>query len=534
MSRRWFKAMAAAGAVVAGLALGGIEAARADAPKGGTMVYARRADSLFLDPVLNDANVDIWILTNIYDTLITPTNDGKGLTPGLATEWAASPDGKTFTLKLRPGVKFSDGTAMTVDDVVWSLKRAADPKEGIWNFLLASINDVTAQGADTVVLKLKNPDPSLPAALATFNSAIMPKAKFEAAPGATPDEKAKAFAEHPLGTGPFMLTDWKRGSSMTLVRNPHYWDKDEKGAALPYLDTVRFEIIPDDATRILKLRAGEVDGAEFIPFARVAELKADPKIDMQLYPSTQVNYLTVNVRPKLTNGSTNPMADTRVRQALNYAINKKALIQIITHGVGTPMRSFMAATTPLFADQGELYPYDLAKAKALLKDAGFGSGMELSILALAGSADEVGTATAVQQMWSQVGVKLRIEQVDNATLTDRYRKSDYQMRSGSWTNDINDPNEITSYFAYFPNIENQHSGWQSKEGDALYEASQSEADPAKRAAQYKRIQEIYAQEAPIIFLYESPYPVALRKGVVDGFFQTPLGNNIFVKASVKK
>ena len=110
------------------------------------MVYARRADSLFLDPVLNDANVDIWVLTNLYDTLIIPTNDGKGIRPGLATEWKASEDGKTFTLKLRAGTKFADGSPITADDVVWSLKRAANPKEGIWNFLLASIDDVTAQG----------------------------------------------------------------------------------------------------------------------------------------------------------------------------------------------------------------------------------------------------------------------------------------------------------------------------------------------------------------------------------------------------
>jgi peptide/nickel transport system substrate-binding protein len=528
MNSRWLW-VAITCAVLAGPAV-----ADAAGPRGGTLVYARRADSLFLDPVLNDANVDIWILTNLYDTLIIPSNDGNGLTPGLATAWTVSADGKTFTLTLRQGVKFADGSPLTADDVVWSLRRAANPKEGIWSFLLASIDTVASPSADTVVLGLKNPDPSLPAALATFNAAILPSKLFEAAPGATDDDKAKAFAEHPVGTGPFVLASWQRGTSMTLKRNPYYWGRDEDGQALPYLDAVEFPIIPEDATRILKLRAGEIDGAEFIPYARVAELKADPAIDMELYPSTQVNYLTVNARPKLLNGGTNPLNDARVRQALNHAINKKALIQIITHGIGTPQHSFMAKTTPLFADQGELYPYDPAKAKALLADAGYPGGMTLTTLALAGSADELGEVSAVQQMWSQVGVKLTIEQVDNATLNDRYHKADFQIRAGLWTNDINDPNEITSYFAYYPNIENQHSGWQSKEADALYEQSQSEADPARRRQQYARIQEIYAQAAPVFFLFESPYPVALRKGVVDGFWQTPLGNNIFVRATVKK
>jgi peptide/nickel transport system substrate-binding protein len=504
------------------------------ATRGGTMIYARRADSLFLDPVLNDANVDIWILTNIYDTLIIPTNDGKGLTPGLATSWVMSPDGKTFTLRLRPGVKFSDGTPLSINDVVWSLQRAANPQAGIWNFLLSSIADVSARGSDTVVLALKHPDPSLPAALATFNASILPKAKFDTSPGTTDQDKATAFAEHPIGTGPFMLSDWSRGSSMTLKRNPHYWQKDESGKQLPYLDAVQFQIIPDDATRILKLRAGEVDGAEFIPYARVKELQADQKIDMQLFPSTAVTYITANDRATLPDGSKNLLNDVRVRQALNYAISKPAMIQIVTDGIGTPMRSYMARTTPLFADGGDLYPYNLEKAKSLLKEAGYADGFPLTIMTIAGSADSVGIASAAQQMWSQIGVRLKIEQMDNATLVAHYRKGDFQLRTGAWTNDINDPNEITSYFTYYPNIQNQHSGWDSRETDALFAQSQSEMDQAIRAKEYAEIQANYVAAAPIIFLYESPYPVALRKGVVEGFWQTPLGNNIFVRASVKK
>ncbi len=521
------------GVACAALLMASGTVAEAAGPRGGTMIYARRADSLFLDPVLNDANVDIWILTNLYDTLITPANDGKSLTPGLATEWHASADGKTFTLKLRPGTKFADGSPITADDVVWSLTRASDQKEGIWSFLLISVDKVAAQGDDTIVLSLKNPDPSLPAALATFNAAIMPKKLVLASPGATLDDKAKAFAEHPIGSGPFVLSDWKRGSSMTIKRNPYYWADGEDGKKLPYLDEVDFPVIPEDSTRILKLKAGEIDGTEFIPYARVAELQKDATVNMVLYPSTEVSYLTVNDRPKLADGSDNPLSNVKVRQALNYGINKAALIQIVTHGIGTPMHSFMSDTTPLFADQGAAYPYDKAKAKALLAEAGFPNGISVSSLALAGSGDEITTISAIQQMWAQIGVKLTIEQVDNATLDARYHKPDFQMRTGVWTNDINDPNEITSYFAYYPNIENQHSGWDNKQADSLYEKSQSETDPAKRADEYAQIQKIYMAEAPIFFLYQSPYPVALSKKV-DGFWQTPLGNNIFVRATVAK
>ena len=503
------------------------------ATRGGKMVFARYADSLFLDPVLNDANVDIWILTNLYDTLLQPTEDGKGLKPGLATAWTVSDEGTTVNLKLRQDVKFADGSPLVVDDVVWSLNRARNPQNGQWNFLLDSVESVAASGADGVALKLKHPDATILPALATFNAAILPKKLFEAVPGATDAEKARAFAEHPVGTGPFVLKSWRRGTEMDLARNPYYWKQGEDGKPLPYLDELDFPVIPDDATRLLKLKAGEIDGTEFVPYARVKELQADPNIRMELWPSTKVTYLTVNVRPKLNSGAANPLSNEKVRQALNYGIEKNAVIQITTQGIGTPMQSYMSSATPLAYTPGPAYPYDVAKAKQLLSEAGMANGFDLTCLALSGSADDSATLTIIQQMWAQLGVRLKIEQVDNATRTARYRAGDFQMRTGLWTDDIADPSEITVYFAYYPNIQSQHSGWQNKRVDALYDQSQRELDTAKRAAEYKELQQIYMAAAPMIFLYQTPYPVAFRKGA-KGFVQIPLGNNIFETAYVAK
>jgi peptide/nickel transport system substrate-binding protein len=524
---RWIRSIALA------VALLGLAGTAHAVTRGGTLTYARYADSLFLDPVFNDANVDIWILTNLYDTLLFPTADGKGVQPGLATEYKVADDGLTFTLKIRQGVKFADGSPLTVDDVKWSLDRARNPKNGIWNFILESVDSVEAQGADMVVLHLKHTDPTLAAGLATFNTAILPKKLVEAMPGATDEDKAKAFAEKPVGSGPFMFASWQRNIEMVLKRNPNYWQMGEDGKPLPYLDEVHFPVIPDDATRILKLQAGEVDGAELIPYARVAELKSDPAIDMELFPSTKIEFLTLNVRPKLKDGTDNPLSKPEVRQALNYAIEKAAIIKIVTFDVGKPTVSYMSSATPLVHDQGPAYPYDPDKAKKLLADAGYANGMELTGIALAGSADENAIMSTIQQMWAQVGVKLSIEQLDNAARTDRYRSANFQMRASLWTDDIADPSEITSYFAYFPNIESLHGGYKDDRIDELYDASQKEMDSGKRAAMYKEIQEIYMKAAPIIFLYQSPYPVALRKEV-KGFVQIPLGNNIFSGAYVEK
>ncbi len=511
-------------AFTSALILGGHSAVSAQ-ERGGVMTYGRYTDCLFLDPVLNDANVDIWILTNIYETLINPTDDGLGLEPGLATEWALSDAGDVVTLKLREGVKFSDGTAMTDDDVVWSLNRAKSPDNGIWNFMLASVDTVTATAPGTIELKLKYPDPTILSALSVFNSAIMPKATFEASAGATDAEKAQEFAKKPIGTGPFMLDSWDRGASMKLLKNPNYWDNGADGQPLPYLDGLTFEIIPDDATRILKLQSGDIDGAEFIPFARVAELKADANIKMELFPGTRVWDIIINVRPEL-GGNPNPLSDEKVRQAMNYAANKEALVQVVTFGVGTPLSSFMSTTTPMHSGDGPLFPYDLEKAKALMAESGFPDGFKTSILTIAGNQDDLGITTALQQMWAAIGIELEIKQVDNASRTEQYRAGTFDMRTGGWTNDIADASQITSYFAYSPTIDALHSGWKNAEVDELFEASQKEMDVAKRTAQFARIQEIFNVSGPTIALYETPYPVALGSKV-NGFVQIPLGNNIF-------
>ena len=499
--------------------------------RGGTLVYGRYADSLFLDPVFTDANLDIWILQNIYETLIQTGPGGKGLVAGLATNWAASADGKTLTLTLRQGVRFSDGSPLTAADVKFSLDRARNPDNGAWNFLLASIGSITPRG-NQVVIALKNPDPSLPAALATFNSAILPARLYAAAKGADEKARATAFAAKPIGTGPFMLKEWRRGASMTLVRNPLYWRRGVDGKALPYLDTVRFEIIPDDSARILKLQSGELDGAEFIPFARVAELQADPKLNMKLFPSTRVNFIVMNNRPKLKNGSDNPLTNLKLRQALNYATDKQALIRLVSFGNGRPMTSYLSSSTPLQAPQ-PMYPYNLERAKALMGEAGLASGVDLTLQIVSGSADQSALATALQQMWAGIGVRLKIEQQDSATQNGRYADADFQMQFNYWTDDIADPNELTAYAAVFANNQSFQTGFQNAEVDRLFAQSQQERNPAQRAAQYRRIQEIYTTSAPMVFLYEQPFAVALSKRVRD-FVQTPLGTNVFVNTYLEK
>jgi len=496
--------------------------------RGGTLVFARAMDCIFLDPTQTSQNADIWISLNLYDTLMQPTVDGQGLQPGLAESHEISDDGLTVTFKMRPGIKFADGSPIQVSDVKWSLDRARSKEDGgSFAFLLAAIGSIETVGTDTVILKMARPDPTILQAVATFNAGIMSEKLLMAAPGASMLEKAKAFADKPVGSGPFVLTSWRRNSEMVLSRNPHYWKKGEDGQPLPYLDAIRCVIIPDDATRILRLRAGEAHLTEFVPYARVNELKQVPGIKMVLFPASQVHYFALNNRPTLNDGTKNPLSDKKVRQALNYATNKQALIQVVTHGVATPSQSFMPMSTPLAYGNGPLYPYDLARAKKLLSESSFPGGFEVTCMALAGNADDAAKIAALQQMWAPLGVKVKIEQLESATRLAKYNNNDFQMRTSLWTNDINDPRQITSIMAYYPSRQSGRTGWNDARTNELFEMSEKELDVEKRRALYKEIQERFAEDAPFIFGMDVPYPIAMSDKVHD-FVQIPLGNNIFV------
>ena len=385
------------------------------------------------------------------------------------------------------------------------------------------------RGPETIVLKLKHPDPSIIPALATFNTAILPEKKFEAEPGATDAEKAKTFAEHPVGTGPFVLKSWQRGAQMELVKNPYHWRKGEDGKPLPYLDAVRFEIIPDDATRILKLQAGELDGAEFIPYSRVAELKADPRLAMELYPSTRVFYSTMNVRPKLSDGSDNPLSNPKVRQALNYATEKNAIIadrdaqrrqadgllHVLRHAAALERR---ARLYPLRPGQGQ--------AAAEPRPAS-PSGFPVKLIVLAGNADETAVGTALQQMWAQVGVKLEpraARQRHPHRPLPQGRLPDAAVAPGPTTSPTRARSPPTS--STTPTSRRcTRAGRTTRPTSCSSRASRRPTRPSARTSTSASSRSTM-ESGPILYIYETPYPVALQKRV-KGFVQIPLGNNIF-------
>ncbi len=472
------------------------------APAKKTFVFGRYMDAINPDPVMNDANADIWYMQQYYNGLTRFTQDNS-VEPDLATKWEVSPDGLTYTFTLRPDQKFADGSPITGADWQWSLDRCRDPQNGIWGFTMEAVDTVVASDTQ-VVFTLKQPSPYFLAATAMFNCVVMPAKLVEAAGG------WEKFMLAPIGSGPFVMKEWVKGDHMLLVRNPYYWE-----AGKPVLDEILVKTIPDDNTRILALQAGDVDAINYPPFNRVTDLSKDSNLKILTFASTYTNFLTINVRNK-------PYDDPKVRLALSYAIDRAALIKTINFGVGEPATTFRPKGSLYFNDTLPGWPYDVAKAKTLLAEAGYPDGFEVNLEIVTGREAQKQIATLLQAMWSQIGVKVNIKQSEAGIWTSAYRGETFEMQIRGWTDDIPDPSQEVTYAMSSKTIHFMHTGWVSAEADQLAEQGVLESDSAKRQEIYFQIQQLFNDNVPFIPMWYEPYLVITRANVVN-FSQTPLG-----------
>ncbi len=468
--------------------------------------FGRYMDAINPDPVMNDANADIWYMQQYYSGLLRFKPDNT-VEADLAEKWEASPDGLTYTFTLRPNLKFCDGSPVTAEDWVWSLDRARDQNNGIWWFTLEAVDKVEATDTQ-VIFHLKNPYVPFIYSAALFNAVVMPKKLVEAAGG------WEKFREHPCGTGPYIMKEWVKGDHMLLQRNPNYWEQGK-----PVIDEIMIKTMTDDNSRILALQKGDVDAINYAPFNRVDELAKDPNLQVLKFQSTYTNYITPNNRNK-------PFDDVKVRQALAYAIDREALIKTVNFGLGEPATTFRPRGSLYYNDALTGWPYDVEKAKQLLKEAGYENGFKTTFAIASGSQKDQQIATMVKDMWAKIGVDVTIEAQEEGLYNDSYYNNTYIVQLNGWTDDIPDPSEETNYAMVNATSECFHTGYKNAEVDQLAADAVKETDPAKREQMYKRIQEIFNQDAPFIPLWHEPYVIVARK-TVQNFYQTPLGTYIW-------
>jgi len=273
--------------------------------------------------------------------------------------------------------------------------------------------------------------------------------------------------------------------------------------------------VPDDNARILQLQGGELEAMMDVPFGRVPELQQDPNLKVFQFPSTRTDYIVLNTREA-------PLDDVHARRALQYATDRQTLVDVVLFGVGIPAPSFMPKGALYWNDELQEYPYDVAKAQEELAQSKTPEGFPLELKILGGSVDEETLATALKDMWSQIGVEVTITPVEVSVRQADYDAHNFQALKQYWTNDIVDPDELVAYAVLPESSEAFQTGWNNTEAQDLARQGAAELDSNKRKEIYFRIQELSSEDSPMLPLYYTPYVNVTTAGV-HNFNHPPTG-----------
>jgi len=461
-------------------------------------------------------NVSIAVFGAWWEFLVRPNQTGTGYEPRLASSWTISPDNRTYTFNLRQGVKFSDGAPMTAADVMFSLHRAFTDSGSQIAFVGPKVASMTAPNPHTVVIKLKSAWPYLLADLSGFNAAILPKALVQ-------KEGYAAYLKHPIGTGPFMWSSASPGVSITVVRNPYYWEKGR-----PYLNSIVFHVVPADTARATAVVGGQAALAEDPPLDQLAALKSNPAVKVYVFPSTLVELAALNVKKP-------PLNNQDVREAISLAIDRASIVHAGLFGYGTPATTFLVGPpAQTFQNTSlNLYPFDLAKAKQLLKKSGVHLPIHLQFGVSQGLAQQA-ISTIMQSDLAKIGIDLNVLQRDFVSNENALDSGNFTMNSTYWGNFIGDPSEqplfwmdpafcCQAYFTFF----------KDPAAIALAHRAVNATTAAAAKPLFDLVQKSVAQTAHAIPLY-FPELTYVASPKLVGFEANPYGTYPFEQFSLSK
>jgi peptide/nickel transport system substrate-binding protein len=457
-----------------------------------TLRLGVNADALSMDPIASSDNPSIWTQLLLFDQLVRPSKDGTKLEPGIAESWQVSPDGKEYEFKLRANAKFSNGDPVTAQDVEFSLRRAAGEKSQ-WGRFFRPITEYKVVDDRTIVMRLETPFTPMLNNLAMFSASVLPAKLVQS--------QDAAFFDKPVGSGPFILTQWNRGQKQVMVKNPYYWE-----AGKPTIDGVVIEILPEDNSRVLKLKAGELDAIIGVPFNQVDGLKSDPNVAIGVVQDFRTDMVQINTTKK-------PFDDVRVRQALNYAVDKAPIVQGVLRGHGTVANSPL----PLMAHHNtdvKPYPFDPAKAKALLTAAGYPNGFKTSMLVAGGDATARQVASVLQSSLKKVGVDVELQSIESSSQFSTTKAGNFELSLGRASSDTIDPDQLIGFLVVNPERANAyHTQWKDERINDLYALERKTPEGEERGKMFKEIEARAHEGAPFIFLYRQTSTFAHRKNV---------------------
>jgi ABC-type transport system substrate-binding protein len=521
---------------------------------GGTFRYTMSGEPDSLDPNLATAQEAIIVIDELFDG---PTQLDKDLKvkPDLAESWTISPDGKVYTFKLRKGVKFSNGDPVTSADFLYSWNRIIQNEKAQYDFVMsdivgfdevhkltgdarakATLSGLKALDDFTVQVTLNTPASDFILKTALHPYVIVDKKVIDA----LGDKWIEAG--NLVGTGAFLLKEWKHNQSLRLEFNPNYWE----GRAS--IDAVTIELIKDPATARLKYDNGELDSIE-VPVADLTKVKNDPKLkaELQLVPRTRTNFIGFKHK-----GDSPFATNKELRKAFYQAIDRRLVAEGALQGAGLPLNTLLVPGLPTYQPY-EAYPFDPAKAKASLAAAGYNTPEKVKALeelinnfgaagksgGFAYTPERAGWQQAaesyVQQFKQNLGITLKLNPVPTAKefFDRREQGHEFLIFFGSWGADYPDPNNFYQPLFGCETLAQQGGEYCNKDFDAAWKAGAIESDPAKRAADYQLAEKILQDDAGMIPTYSGLYAILVKPNISNWTYN-PQGPTYFKDAQIKK
>lgn len=433
----------------------------------------------------------------------------------LADNVEISPDGLTYTFDIKKNVKFHNGRKMTVDDIVWSFNRIAtlkpagqgsrhmadikgmaECKEG----KATSLSGVTKLGDYKLKIELAA-RVDLAYSLYQQSTCVLPKEEVA----------RKDFTSKPTGLGPFKFVKWVKGSEAIIEKNQDYYK-----SGMPYLDKVVYKIMTEGAARDLAFRAKELDGT-LVGADQYLQYLKDPNIAPYM-----IEVAEMYTRHMGFNRTFKPFSDVRVRRAINYAINSDLIIKKFVKGKAFPGIGWLPITSQAFDPKMEGYPYNLEKAKALMKEAGYEKGFTVKVMAVNNKSYGTGIVQAFLPMLKKIGINVIIEQVESAVITEKvYTSMGYEAYMSSFTSGPNDYKILYRWYSKNPHAAGNYFEYNNPEYDAILDKALVEMDPGKKLKLLQQAHQMFVDDAPVWFFNYNKAIIAGQKWT-HGFRPEPI------------
>lgn len=431
--------------------------------------------------------------------------------PSLAESWETSADGLTWTFKLRKDVKFHDGTPFTSKDVKFFFETVLDKEiasPSATDYVFAK--NVETPDDHTVVIKLEQPYPNLLFKMASTYAPMVPAEPYQKL-GPKGDKSWGSKVYH--GAGPMKLKEWIPNQKAVLVRNDEFkWAPEYAANKGPLaIESITYRVIPDAATLVAELRAGGIDLLLDVPVEQVAQVKSIPNVKVLENPAFGLGYLAMATDKA-------PLNNVKLRQAINHALNREALVKTVFLGVGTPAYGYLPPLLPEAYEDKEAHKYDVALAKKLIQESGLPTPIKLT-LSTANKTSHVRMAEAIQAQLKEIGIEATIEQMDNAAYVDYLKagKQELFLREYSWPSA-----DILQWFldkANFPYP--NHSRWQDDKSTQMMADAETAKDLKARADLYKEVQKHLIENAVWAPLWYPQRVEAYRTDRLDGYTMHP-------------